>query len=826
MRRLLDGEVAILSSRFGGSVLPKNSVFSSGLDLINIALMADSQDVLQLLLPTDAMAAAPPPDPRQQQQELWFEACKACQLSDIESVRRFLSAGGSPSRRLLGSEARELCRYMPDCFCEGETLANLALKWDNTAVLNLVLEAAEARTDSGGDHADGGKEMADASSGSRGGGMADFSKCHESAIASSSHDTVSNMREESGCRHGLDIIAQDGFCDSMVPYIAADNGTARHVDASRLGMQGMWLQACRAAYSDTSNPIMSFVEAGGDVNRRLTDSEVESLRGYGCFKVGDRLAEIALRRDSGQALACIVSGDLSSGADFDLSPPLKRRAIMEDYGAADMDLSTGCGGAEGSGDKEEGWDHVWLDAILGVVAGQDDKVLAYIEGGGKLNRRLSAREMSLLLDDNSGLITPGKLAARDTLVDLCLRFERQEVLKALCPNEVPQGAIKRLPSHQFPHEASGISREVSAGLETVRTGRCDARASAYLQLNFAVPCEIRSFSDDVRRAILTEIVDVDARQTLEDPREPVINWSPTLQAHSRLYPLYNGGLGDCLLHSTLQAAAGVEEPVQALRASLCAMMKSADLYPRWRESRAREALHDGFRADEWQWRKEWADLVRSSSTPKASLEQTHVWVLAHVMRRPIIVYAIHHIRNYRDEVVGLARHQGIYLPSMLDRRDCSSNPIALAYVRGHYLGLVGEETEQGSGTTVLLPVTTPENKLLPVHFVSDSERGNEAAIVREWFCCRQVDGVLCVEQHTPARADRPQACQALVKRYAENLEARFLSKPVHGVGTGGGEVAGPLSLSGNAVDVGVGVMGCVQGGGSPARGWTTFDQDS
>ena len=69
---------------------------------------------------------------------------------------------------------------------------------------------------------------------------------------------------------------------------------------------------------------------------------------------------------------------------------------------------------------------------------------------------------------------------------------------------------------------------------------------------------------------------------------------------------------------------------------------------------------------EWQWRKEWADLVRSSSTPKASLEQTHVWVLAHVMRRPIIVYAIHNIRNYRDEEHTRNRNRIIEIQEFLE----------------------------------------------------------------------------------------------------------------------------------------------------------------
>ena len=246
-------------------------------------------------------------------------------------------------------------------------------------------------------------------------------------------------------------------------------------------------------------------------------------------------------------------------------------------------------------------------------------------------------------------------------------------------------------------------------------------------------------------------------------------------------------------------------------------MKSIDLYPRWREARTREAFDDGFRADEWQWRKEWADLVHVASLPKTSLEQTHVWALAHVLRRPIIVYAILNIRNFRDEVVDLARHQGIYLPLLLDRRDCSSNPIALAYVRGHYLGLVGEEKEPTASTTVFLPVTTPEAQLLPVHFLSDMERGNEAAIIREWFCCRHVDGVLCVEQHTPARADRPQACQALVSRYAQDLQARFCSNSAR---LGGAAKTADPSVGGRATSGDDG-----QGDTGIGRDWVRFDDD-
>ncbi|KAJ1475195.1 hypothetical protein T484DRAFT_3199784 [Baffinella frigidus] len=126
-------------------------------------------------------------------------------------------------------------------------------------------------------------------------------------------------------------------------------------------------------------------------------------------------------------------------------------------------------------------------------------------------------------------------------------------------------------------------------------------------------------------------------------------------------------------------------------------MCSLDLYPRWREARAREAAGHGFTAEERQWLQEYDDLSRAASRPRESLEQTHVWALAHVLKRPVIVYGVDKIKNWKEEVVANdAGQQGIYLPWLCDRNECSQDPIALAYIRGHYLALVGEEASHAT----------------------------------------------------------------------------------------------------------------------------------
>lgn len=57
-----------------------------------------------------------------------------------------------------------------------------------------------------------------------------------------------------------------------------------------------------------------------------------------------------------------------------------RSVIMEDYRAASTQLGVGDGGEhELRADVEENWiwDHVWLDAVIGVVAGHHEKVPSF-----------------------------------------------------------------------------------------------------------------------------------------------------------------------------------------------------------------------------------------------------------------------------------------------------------------------------------------------------------------------------------------------------------------------------------------------------------------
>jgi len=45
----------------------------------------------------------------------------------------------------------------------------------------------------------------------------------------------------------------------------------------------------------------------------------------------------------------------------------------------------------------------------------------------------------------------------------------------------------------------------------------------------------------------------------------------------------------------------------------------------------------------------------------ASLEQLHIFVLAHILRRPVIVYGIKVVKSFRGESIDFARFEGTTL---------------------------------------------------------------------------------------------------------------------------------------------------------------------
>lgn len=82
-------------------------------------------------------------------------------------------------------------------------------------------------------------------------------------------------------------------------------------------------------------------------------------------------------------------------------------------------------------------------------------------------------------------------------------------------------------------------------------------------------------------------------------------------------------------------------------------------YPRWKEYEKWQASMLHFTLEDAQWQEDWSNLLSLASQPGSSLEQLHIFALAHILRRPIIVYGVKYVKSFRGEDIGYARFEGI-----------------------------------------------------------------------------------------------------------------------------------------------------------------------
>ncbi|XP_005305921.1 ubiquitin thioesterase ZRANB1 [Chrysemys picta bellii] len=420
-------------------------------------------------------------------------------------------------------------------------------------------------------------------------------------------------------------------------------------------------------------------------------------------------------------------------------------------------------------------DWLFLNACVGVIEGDLAAVEAYKSSGGDIARQLTADEVRLLN-------RPSAFDVGYTLVHLAIRFQRQNML-AILLTEVSQHAAKCIPAMVCPELTEQIRREIAASLHQ-RKGDFACYFLTDL-VTFTLPADIEDLPQTVQEKLFDEVLDRDVQKELEE-ESPIINWSLELgtRLDSRLYALWNRTAGDCLLDSVLQATWGIYDKDSVLRKALHDSLHDCShwFYTRWKEWESWYSQSFGlhFSLREEQWQEDWAFILSLASQPGASLEQTHIFVLAHILRRPIIVYGVKYYKSFRGETLGYTRFQGVYLPLLWEQSFCWKSPIALGYTRGHFSALVAMENDgygnRGAGanlntdddvTITFLPLVDSERKLLHIHFLSAQEIGNEEQqekLLREWLdCCVTEGGVLVAMQKSSRRRNHPLVTQMVEK---------------------------------------------------------------
>jgi ubiquitin thioesterase ZRANB1 len=82
-------------------------------------------------------------------------------------------------------------------------------------------------------------------------------------------------------------------------------------------------------------------------------------------------------------------------------------------------------------------------------------------------------------------------------------------------------------------------------------------------------------------------------------------------------------------------------------------------FSRWKEAELRQSHAQGFSLDEEQFRQDWAAVVALADQTGKSLEQIHIFVLSHILRRPVLVYGVKVVKNFRGENLGFVNFEGL-----------------------------------------------------------------------------------------------------------------------------------------------------------------------
>jgi hypothetical protein len=179
----------------------------------------------------------------------------------------------------------------------------------------------------------------------------------------------------------------------------------------------------------------------------------------------------------------------------------------------------------------------------------------------------------------------------------------------------------------------------------------------------------------------------------------VLSKEPAL--FTALLPVNVLGDGNCCPHSCSVALWGVHDRVYGLgagklgtlRSSLSHVMNQHKslFFERWKRQEmlwdSQDAIamgmEHGFQRSQEEWSAEFQDLLARSGTDGAYLCQIHIYVLAHLLRRPIIVYA--------DTVQqdSPCRMRGLYLPMEHEVTgiDWETAPLLLAFDGAHFVPL-------------------------------------------------------------------------------------------------------------------------------------------
>ncbi|XP_063710712.1 OTU domain-containing protein 7B-like isoform X3 [Symsagittifera roscoffensis] len=124
-----------------------------------------------------------------------------------------------------------------------------------------------------------------------------------------------------------------------------------------------------------------------------------------------------------------------------------------------------------------------------------------------------------------------------------------------------------------------------------------------------------------------------------------------------------------------------------------------------------------------------ASVDSMASEQYESLEEFHVFLLANILRRPVIIVADLFLRDNRGENFAPIPFGGVYLPLECNSQQCHHFPLLLTFDAAHFSALVPMEppgnttldstTNSVERPPVVIPLTDSVGELLHIHFPID-----------------------------------------------------------------------------------------------------------
>ena len=238
---------------------------------------------------------------------------------------------------------------------------------------------------------------------------------------------------------------------------------------------------------------------------------------------------------------------------------------------------------------------------------------------------------------------------------------------------------------------------------------------------------LNGYPQDFKDFLYRRIVDYGMKDDLE--QQNTLNWC---KEATEFLPLSTTGDGNCLMHAASLGMWGFHDRSFTLRKAVYEAVRhhgNTSLYERWRIWREKEQEQFGLRLEPSQWDQEWDLVVRHVSLQQTShgllegTDQFHVFVLANVLRRPIIMYATKKVMSYNTGgTLQQVDFHGIYLPLLWDASYCKKDPLPIAFCNNHFAPLVIiDTTRQYKGDHLVLPLIDYFGVDFPVRFLYGRE---------------------------------------------------------------------------------------------------------